>query len=195
VAGQPDADDLIDAYFNRSLGALQSAAKDGALLGTIAAIAQSIGTSLRAGGKLLIAGNGGSAADAQHLAAEFLSRFLVERRPFPAVALTTDTSVLTAGATILALSMSSSVRSAAWVGPATCFSPSQRRGARATFCWRSRPRVKPAWSRSASPVPRIPRCEVCAGTFWPFRRAKPRSFSRFIWSPGTRSARWWNARC
>ena len=96
MAGQPDADDLIDAYFNRSLGALQSAAKDGALLGTIAAIAQSIETSLRAGGKLLIAGNGGSAADAQHLAAEFLSRFLVERRPFPAVALTTDTSVLTA---------------------------------------------------------------------------------------------------
>ena len=80
MAGQPDADDLIDAYFNRSLGALQSAAKDGALLGTIAAIAQSIETSLRAGGKLLIAGNGGSAADAQHLAAEFVGRFRRERR-------------------------------------------------------------------------------------------------------------------
>ena len=46
--------------------------------------------------RLIIAGNGGSAADAQHLAAEFLSRFLVERRPLPALALTTDTSVLTA---------------------------------------------------------------------------------------------------
>jgi D-sedoheptulose 7-phosphate isomerase len=51
---------------------------------------------MRAGGKLLIAGNGGSAADAQHLAAEFLSRYLVDRRPLSALALTTDTSVLTA---------------------------------------------------------------------------------------------------
>jgi len=59
-------------------------------------IAQTIEGALRAGGKLLIAGNGGSAADAQHLAAEFLSRYLVDRRPLPAVALTTDTSVLTA---------------------------------------------------------------------------------------------------
>jgi len=45
--------------------------------------------------KLMICGNGGSAADAQHLAAEFVNRFLLERPPLPAVALTTDTSVLT----------------------------------------------------------------------------------------------------
>jgi D-sedoheptulose 7-phosphate isomerase len=96
VAGKPDADAQIAAYFDRSLGALQDAAKDRALLGVIAAMAQAIETSLRQGGKLLIAGNGGSAADAQHLAAEFLSRYLLERRPFPAIALTTDTSVLTA---------------------------------------------------------------------------------------------------
>ena len=51
---------------------------------------------MRAGGKLLIAGNGGSAADAQHLAAEFLSRYLIDRRPLPALALTTDPAVLTA---------------------------------------------------------------------------------------------------
>src|SRR5712692_2922538 len=49
----------------------------------------------QAGGKLLLFGNGGSAADAQHIAAEFVNRFLVERRPLPAIALTTDTSVLT----------------------------------------------------------------------------------------------------
>ena len=49
----------------------------------------------KAGGKLLIAGNGGSAADAQHLAAEFVNRFVIERPPLPALALTTDTSVLT----------------------------------------------------------------------------------------------------
>jgi len=47
------------------------------------------------GGKLLIFGNGGSAADAQHLAAEFVNRFLINRRPLPALALTTDSSVLT----------------------------------------------------------------------------------------------------
>jgi D-sedoheptulose 7-phosphate isomerase len=47
------------------------------------------------GGKLLIFGNGGSAADAQHLAAEFVNRFLINRRPLPALALTTDASVLT----------------------------------------------------------------------------------------------------
>ncbi len=47
------------------------------------------------GGKLLMFGNGGSAADAQHLAAEFINRFLINRRPLPALALTTDTSVIT----------------------------------------------------------------------------------------------------
>lgn len=47
------------------------------------------------GGKLLICGNGGSAADAQHLAAEFMNRMRIDRGPWPAIALTTDTSVLT----------------------------------------------------------------------------------------------------
>jgi D-sedoheptulose 7-phosphate isomerase len=49
----------------------------------------------RVGGKLLICGNGGSAADAQHFAAEFMNRMRFDRRPWPAIALTTDTSVLT----------------------------------------------------------------------------------------------------
>ena len=48
------------------------------------------------GGKLLLCGNGGSAADCQHLAAEFVNRFLMERPGLPAIALTTDTSILTA---------------------------------------------------------------------------------------------------
>lgn len=51
---------------------------------------------LRSGGKLMFCGNGGSAADAQHLAAEFMGRFLLERSPWPAIALTTNTSALTA---------------------------------------------------------------------------------------------------
>jgi phosphoheptose isomerase len=63
------------------------------------AIAQSadvIAASLRAGGKLLLCGNGGSAADAQHIAAELVGRFTVDRQPLPAIALTVDTSALTA---------------------------------------------------------------------------------------------------
>ena len=96
MAGTPEDDNLIAGFFDRSLAALQDATQDRGLLRLIAAIAQAIEGSLRAGGKLLIAGNGGSAADAQHLAAEFLSRYVVDRGPLPAVALTTDTSVLTA---------------------------------------------------------------------------------------------------
>jgi len=49
----------------------------------------------KAGNKVLLFGNGGSAADAQHIAAEFINRFLIERPPLPAIALTTDTSILT----------------------------------------------------------------------------------------------------
>jgi D-sedoheptulose 7-phosphate isomerase len=56
---------------------------------------RAIAASFRNGGKLLIFGNGGSAADAQHVAAEFVGRFLRERDALPALALTTDTSVLT----------------------------------------------------------------------------------------------------
>ncbi|MBI3327949.1 MAG: SIS domain-containing protein [Nitrospinae bacterium] len=55
-----------------------------------------ITAALKAGNKLLLCGNGGSAADAQHIAAEFAGRFERERRPYPAIALTTDTSKLTA---------------------------------------------------------------------------------------------------
>lgn len=55
-----------------------------------------IGTALKEGRKLLICGNGGSAADAQHLAAELTGRFEIERRGYPAIALTTDSSALTA---------------------------------------------------------------------------------------------------
>jgi D-sedoheptulose 7-phosphate isomerase len=91
-----ERDEHIAAYFARSLSALQSAARDPELLKTIEAVAAAIERSFGEGGKLLIAGNGGSAADAQHLATEFLSRFVTDRAPLPAVALTTDTSALTA---------------------------------------------------------------------------------------------------
>jgi len=63
---------------------------------TIVSAARQIAECLHSGGKLLFFGNGGSAADAQHLAAEFVGRFVLERRALPAIALTTDSSILTA---------------------------------------------------------------------------------------------------
>jgi len=62
----------------------------------IASFAKLLADSLAGGRKLLVMGNGGSAADAQHFAAEIVGRFKLERRGLPAVALTTDTSILTA---------------------------------------------------------------------------------------------------
>jgi D-sedoheptulose 7-phosphate isomerase len=63
--------------------------------GTMISVAERIARAFTEDHKLMICGNGGSAADAQHIAAEFVNRFLLERPPLPAVALTTDTSVLT----------------------------------------------------------------------------------------------------
>ena len=62
---------------------------------TVALIADAMVKSVREGGKVLTLGNGGSAADAQHFAAEMVNRFLMERKALPGLALTTDTSVLT----------------------------------------------------------------------------------------------------
>ena len=62
----------------------------------IAAVVDCVADALAKGRKLLVMGNGGSAADAQHFAAEIVGRFRLERRALPAIALTTDTSILTA---------------------------------------------------------------------------------------------------
>ncbi len=64
-------------------------------LGQIVKVVNVITASLKKGNKILLFGNGGSAADAQHLAAEFVNRFTIERPPLPAIALTTDTSIIT----------------------------------------------------------------------------------------------------
>lgn len=70
--------------------------EDSRLLENLEHVAVACIDSLRAGGKILLAGNGGSAADAQHIAGEFVSRFAFDRPGLPAIALTTDTSILTA---------------------------------------------------------------------------------------------------
>jgi D-sedoheptulose 7-phosphate isomerase len=88
--------DLVAEHFRRSCETLSRAADDPNLRATIHAVAAAITDAFRAGHKLLIAGNGGSAADAQHIAGEFLSRLNFDRNPLPAIALTTDSSVLTA---------------------------------------------------------------------------------------------------
>jgi D-sedoheptulose 7-phosphate isomerase len=82
---------LLDTVRN-----LQRMADDDALLDLVGAVARRCTNALRAGNKILFAGNGGSAADAQHLAGELVSRFAYDRPGLPAFALTTDTSVLTA---------------------------------------------------------------------------------------------------
>lgn len=90
------ADDLVAIYFRHSILAMQQAAGDEKLHRAIHTIAERIEQIFRSGNKLMITGNGGSAGDAQHIAGEFLSRFNFDRAPLPAVALSTDTSVLTA---------------------------------------------------------------------------------------------------
>jgi len=88
--------DLIDAYLEESLEAMAAFRADPKLRAVLAAMADRIVASMRAGGKLLIAGNGGSAADAQHIAGEIVGRLWFDRAPLPAIALTVDSSVLTA---------------------------------------------------------------------------------------------------
>jgi D-sedoheptulose 7-phosphate isomerase len=88
--------DLIAAHLKLSLAALERATQDAGLLATAGEIAAVIIAALRSGNKLLIVGNGGSAADAQHIAAEIVGRYKQDRPAYAAIALTTDTSALTA---------------------------------------------------------------------------------------------------
>src|SRR3989440_8750317 len=87
---------VVAGQFRETSENLQLMIKDDALLAAVAQVAQACVGALRQGHKILFAGNGGSAADAQHLAAELVSRYAYDRPGLPAFALTTDTSVLTA---------------------------------------------------------------------------------------------------
>ena len=92
----PTSKDPIAAHLTLSRDAIERAGQDANLLDAARKIAGVIAAGLRAGNKLLIAGNGGSAADAQHIAAEIVGRYKKDRPAYAALALTTDTSALTA---------------------------------------------------------------------------------------------------
>lgn len=84
----------IESHFRRHAEVMDLVLK--ALASPLEDAVTALVAALKSGNKVLIMGNGGSAADAQHFAAEFVGRFLRERRALPAIALTTDTSLLTA---------------------------------------------------------------------------------------------------
>ena len=91
-----DAASNVRQHMELSRDTMSAALQDSTLIATIVQIAEQMEKSLRAGGKVLLAGNGGSAADAQHIAGELLSRLNFDRAPLAAIALTTDSAVVTA---------------------------------------------------------------------------------------------------
>jgi D-sedoheptulose 7-phosphate isomerase len=88
--------DLVRAELAQAAQVLHAVAGDAALHAAIVEAAQATAEAMKAGGKLMVAGNGGSAADAQHVAAEFVSRLSQDRPAMRAVALTSNSSNLTA---------------------------------------------------------------------------------------------------
>ena len=89
-------EEFLKDYLDESSQCVLNMVSDPTLLSLLFEIANECLNRLQTGNKLLFAGNGGSAADCQHMAGEYVSRFLIERNGLPAIALTTDTSILTA---------------------------------------------------------------------------------------------------
>ncbi len=88
--------DLVQKQLAQSISTFQATLADPQIAETVVKIAELTAQSMKAGGKLMVAGNGGSAADAQHLVAEFVVRLVGNRPALRAVALTTDSSIMTA---------------------------------------------------------------------------------------------------
>lgn len=91
-----DRESVVRRSIEQSLAVKRALLQDQSLIGLLSDIADDMTRVLRNGGKIFFLGNGGSAADAQHLAAEFVGRYKLERRGLPALALTVNTSSLTA---------------------------------------------------------------------------------------------------
>ena len=86
----------IKEEIRKSIQVKEALLNDAKILSLISEVSKMLAKSMQNGGKLLIAGNGGSAADSQHISAEFVSKFKYDRPGLPSIALTTDTSALTA---------------------------------------------------------------------------------------------------
>lgn len=91
-----NATDFARAEMRKTLGVVQAMHDDAALLERVESTARRCAASIRSGGKLMFCGNGGSAADSQHLAAEMIGKLVQPRPAMAGLALTTDTSALTA---------------------------------------------------------------------------------------------------
>ena len=87
---------FVDQFLSRSAAAMNELAADPAARDLLTEMAAITSAAMRAGRKLMIAGNGGSAGDSQHIAGEFISRLMFDHAPLPAIALTVDGSVMTA---------------------------------------------------------------------------------------------------
>jgi len=88
--------DLVREVLAEGIAVLEAVERNHTIHATLAQAAEKTALAMKSGGKLMMAGNGGSAADAQHLAAEFVSRMVEDRPAMRAIALTTDSSILTA---------------------------------------------------------------------------------------------------
>jgi len=88
--------ELLKSELQKSIATMTAIMEDEQLADSVIRAAQVTSDAMKRGNKLMVAGNGGSAADSQHLVAEFVSRLTVDRPALPAIALTTDTSILTA---------------------------------------------------------------------------------------------------
>ena len=86
----------VRQQLDRTLKTIEAVRNDDGIAAAVVGLAQAIADAMKNGRKLMVAGNGGSAADAQHLVAEFVARLNRDRPALPAIALTTDSSILTA---------------------------------------------------------------------------------------------------
>ncbi len=185
----------VTAYVRKSLQTVEDFAADAAGQATLLAMAAAIGDALKGGGKLLVAGNGGSAGDAQHIAGEFVVRLMYDRAPLAGDI--ADDRRLGDDRRRQRLRLRARVRAAG-----ARARPARRRVSRAsrplaippTSCGRWRPRAPAASSRSASAPAPAGRCArfatICFSPRPPRRRRRSRSTS----SPPTSSARWSSAR-
>jgi phosphoheptose isomerase len=101
------AADLTRRRLGEGAALVESMLSSAECVEAISAAGEAITEALEAGNKLLVFGNGGSAADAVHVATEFVGRYLIERRPLPAIALVGNPSAVTGSATTTASSRSS----------------------------------------------------------------------------------------